>query len=54
MTSTAALIFLIFHIFADDTNLLCKHKNPLLRKVNINNELTNVNLGLVLSSCLSI
>ena len=35
--------FFDFHLFADDTNLFCKHKNPLLLKVNINNELSNVN-----------
>ena len=35
--------FFDFHLFADDKNFFCKHKNPLLLKVNINNELTNVN-----------
>ena len=45
MTFTIVLIFYL-HLFADDTNLFCKHKIlPLYRQVltGINNELSNVN-----------
>ena len=34
--------FFDFHLFADDTNLFCKQKNPLLLEENINDELINV------------
>ena len=32
-----------FHLFADDTNLFCKHKNLTSLQASINNELSNVN-----------
>ena len=32
-----------FHLFADDTNLFCKHKNLTSLQESINNELSNVN-----------
>ena len=32
-----------FHLFADDTNLFCKHKNLTSLKASINNELSNNN-----------
>ena len=32
-----------FHLFADDTNLFCKHKNLTSLQATINNELSNVN-----------
>ena len=32
-----------FHLFADDTNLFCKHKNLTFLQASINNELSNVN-----------
>ena len=32
-----------FHLFADDTNLFCKHKNLTSLQASMNNELSNVN-----------
>ena len=42
MTFTIVLFF-FFHLFADDTNLFCKHKNLTSLQVSINSKLSNVN-----------